>query len=220
MKISILLLFLSVSVYGFVMPPVNIIDSRIKHNPKLVYSSSTVYNDSIYVYGGTLSLSIKNGSSHFFKYDLNEKTMKLDLSMVNTTNDGPECIECQPIHLPGTLKFLLLIADAKATASSTGNRLFQPFIFDFDTLTWTDLTSTATYNGGERGNDAFWARSQHRVILGKDGNAYIFGGIPYADSTICPLSIISYNISTNTFNVVAQDAPDCFVAANAYTTRE
>lgn len=217
--VCLFLLLLTVSVSADYIPaPVNIVDPRIKLSLRLVGSSSVVYNDSIYVYGGAVSINIQNVSSTLYKYELNEKTFKFDLSMVNATNTGPQCLFCQPIHLPGTTKLLVLTVDIFNMNTDT---LFSPYEFDFATLTWTNLRGQAHYNYGTRGNTTYESRFRHNVVLGNDGKVYIVGGRPiYEVGMLCPRTIISYDPDTHTFDTLPKDAPFCLDSAVSYTTQE
>lgn len=202
--------------------PVTIEDPRIKVLPKLLSSSSFVYNDAAYLYGGFYTdYSNYTMSSTMYRYDFIEETATLELSIVNTTNTGPKCESCTIYPILNTTKIYLL-GYKEPYKPNVSLPLFQPYVFDFSTLTWTNLTGTAIYNGGVRGIKAFEYRQQHSSVLVKNSLIYILGGKLVGNNRnttgYCARSVVYYNINTNSFNVLDKDAPECRLGANSFVT--
>lgn len=210
-------------VYGYTPLPVKITDPRIKTIPNLVSSSSFVYNDVTYLYGGFYNnYADQSYSTTMYRYEFIEDSATFELSVVNSTNSGPKCDRCAAHPIPNTTKVYLLGYKEPLKADNVSLPLFQPYVFDFNTLTWTNLTDTVTYNGGARGNKAFEFRKSYSSVLVKNSQIYIIGGITAGGNTttsgFCTKSVIYYDVNTNIFNVLDKDAPECRMHANSFIT--
>jgi hypothetical protein len=217
--------------------PINIKDGSLKIPPYLARSSAVVYQDVIYVYGGSRFNGLDETAA-LYSYTLNNATGEMVVSLVNI-NEGPICSSCSTVLYPDTGEIWVFaepVYDSTSklyskNASQETDPIVVPHIYHIKNNSWSVLPVNII-NGNR---STFYERVYQTTVLGKDGTVYVLGGInrlrdmfPSNTGTndssqdgVTSLVIDGwyYNKSENSFNTMSLPTQDQYVYSGGFIDR-
>ncbi|KAI7877303.1 uncharacterized protein EV154DRAFT_576901 [Mucor mucedo] len=198
--------------------PVTVDDPRIKFSPRMYGRTTVVVNDTMYVYGGRTSLGAIY-TNNMYRYNFNQDTGIVNMSMVDQKNAGPNCSFCGAVMMDETRMLILTHDFANATEEDSENimQVVRPFVFDFETLTWSSNSTTPRYNASM--NSTFTMRAKHSTVLGGDGLIYTIGGVSFFNESIRDNPSWYYDMKNDYYGIIQpnSDSIDIFpIGGNAF----
>ncbi|KAG2204366.1 hypothetical protein INT47_009408 [Mucor saturninus] len=198
--------------------PVTVNDPKIKFSPRMYGRTTVVVNDTMYVYGGRTSLGAIY-TNNMYRYNFNQDTGIVNMLMVDQKNAGPNCSFCGAVMMDETRMLILTHDFANATEEDPENimQVVRPFVFDFETLTWSSNSTTPRYNASM--NSTFTMRAKHSTVLGDDGLIYTIGGVSFFNESIRDNPSWYYDMKNDYYGIIQpnSDSIDIFpVGGNAF----
>lgn len=221
-KAAIFLLFLGVSKVVHAEFPLEIIGPDLRLGPSIHSSSAVTYKDKIYTYGGATATT--QYSDGLYVYEFFEGNGSITLRKEEYTGPSPRCSHCNPVLIPNTSKMLILGYNMDELSPGPQNLTtvphVLPYIYDFETRTWSIETPSPRLNNGNQSLDVFGMRVGHTVTMARNGLVYVIGGRSYykLNATKCLTSVWYYNRIDFSYNALVEESPRCFIDSNAFTT--
>ncbi|KAI8890253.1 hypothetical protein K501DRAFT_312083 [Backusella circina FSU 941] len=166
--------------------PISIKDGSLKIPPYLCSTSTVVYQDVIYAYGGARYHGFEETAA-LYSYTLNQTTGEMDVSLVSL-NEGPICSTCSVV-LYSDVGEIWVFAEPvynnnskfyTSNISQEVHPIVIPHIYHINSNSWSVL-AIDKINGN---SSTFYERVYQTTLLGNDGTVYVLGGAYRNESSI------------------------------------
>lgn len=202
-----LILFLTSVAYA--RYPIHIDNDEIKFSPRLLGSSTVVYQDAIYIYGGQYGPEdVTTSTNKMYKYTFDAGNDLVTLALVDQVNDGPNCTYCGAVMINEYQMMILAHDYANENYESPLTKtVVRPYIFDFTTNTWNTSINTPSYP--ENNASVFRMRARHTTVL-QDQVIYTLGGADFYNNydTVALSTSWYYDIRSHSYGVIKNNGFD------------
>jgi hypothetical protein len=158
--------------------PLTVEGDNLPLPPHLFSTSTVVYNDTIYSYGGNIPFKLW-GSDKLFTYTLDPSTGKMVVRLENEDN-GPICAFCNAVLFPDSNEILVFSGQNYNETSIfynnqtiwQPNQTVLPHFYDLKEKTWK-VTPPTQRTGND---DIFYLRHSSTTVMNGNDGVYILGG--------------------------------------------
>jgi hypothetical protein len=185
--------------------------------PRLSFTSTVVYNDIIYSYGGISQFTGSKGTDKMFSYTMNSLTGEMVVRLEDEGH-GPICSSCSAVLFPDSTEILVF---SRPNYNETSvffhnqtmwqpHQILLPHFYDLVKRSWR-VAPPPQMIGQE---DTFYFRNFPTTVMNGNDGVYILGG--YNTSHTYMRNGFYYNRNDNSYTTISLPNNDSYVSAIGY----
>lgn len=205
----LLTLILLLAPEAYARYPIHIDNNEIKFSPRMLGSSTVVYQDALYIYGGQYGPEdVTTSTNRMYKYTFDAGNDLVTLALVDQVNEGPNCTYCGAVMINENQMMILAHDYANENSESPLTKtVVRPYTFDFTTNTWN--TSISIPSHPKDNSSVFRMRARHTTVL-HDQVIYTLGGADFYNNydTVALSTSWYYDIPSHSYGVINNNGFD------------